>query len=111
MEGLRKLRIYFSKVRAKRRDIQKAGLAEKTAHKMYRKMVKNAPETIWAAFRVTVPGYVRPDAFIWRTSMPSIVQKDARPATPVSMSVPGWRYSLPFPGRKRILLPDTVMST
>ncbi len=40
-------------VRAKRRDIQKAGLAEKTAHKMYRKMVKNAPETIWAAFRVT----------------------------------------------------------
>lgn len=40
-------------VREKRQGIQKAGPAEKAVHKMYTKMVKNAPETIWAAFRVT----------------------------------------------------------
>ena len=40
-------------IRAKRRGVQKAGLAEKAAHKMYTKMVKNAPGTIWAAFQVT----------------------------------------------------------
>ncbi len=40
-------------IRAKRRGIQKADLAEKAAHRMYIEMVKNAPETIWAAFQVT----------------------------------------------------------
>lgn len=40
-------------IQAKKRGIQKAGPAEKAAHKMYTKMVKNAPETIWAAFQVT----------------------------------------------------------
>ena len=40
-------------LQAKRYGIQKTSLAEKTAHKMYLKMVKNAPETVWAAFRVT----------------------------------------------------------
>ncbi|MDE7203359.1 MAG: EFR1 family ferrodoxin [Lachnospiraceae bacterium] len=40
-------------IQAKKRGIQKASLAEKTAHKMYTQMVKNAPETIWAAFQVT----------------------------------------------------------
>lgn len=39
-------------VQEKKRGIQKASLAEKTAHKMYLKMVKNAPETIWADFKV-----------------------------------------------------------
>lgn len=40
-------------IREKRRGVQKAGLAEKTVHKMYTKMVNNAPETVWAAFQVT----------------------------------------------------------
>lgn len=40
-------------VRAKRMGIQKASLAEKTVHKMYLKMVDNAPETVWAAFQVS----------------------------------------------------------
>lgn len=40
-------------LQAKKREIQKASLTEKTVHKMYRKMVKNEPETVWAAFRVT----------------------------------------------------------
>ncbi|MBD5516321.1 MAG: 4Fe-4S ferredoxin, partial [Lachnospiraceae bacterium] len=42
-----------SDVQTKKKSIQKASLAEKTAHKMYLKMVKNAPETIWADFKVT----------------------------------------------------------
>ena len=40
-------------IQAKKRGIQKTSLAEKAAHKMYRKMVGDAPETIWAAFQVT----------------------------------------------------------
>lgn len=40
-------------LREKRRGAQKASLAEKTARKMYTQMVKNEPETLWAAFRVT----------------------------------------------------------
>ena len=40
-------------VEGKKRCIQKAGLAEMAVHKMYLQMVKNAPETIWAAFQVT----------------------------------------------------------
>lgn len=40
-------------LRARRTGVQKAGFAEKTVHKMYTKMVQNAPETIWAAFQVT----------------------------------------------------------
>ncbi len=40
-------------IQAKKKGIQKTSLAEKTVHKMYTKMVHNAPETIWAAFRVT----------------------------------------------------------
>lgn len=40
-------------LQAKKEEVQKASLAERTAHKAYTKMVKNAPETIWAAFRVT----------------------------------------------------------
>lgn len=42
-----------AEIQAKKKGIQKADPAEKAAHKMYLKMVKNAPETIWAAFRVT----------------------------------------------------------
>ena len=42
-----------ARLQAKSQGIQKASLAEKAAHKMYLKMVKNAPETVWAAFRVT----------------------------------------------------------
>lgn len=42
-----------SAIQTKRRGIQKTSLAEKTAHKMYMKMVGNAPETVWAAFQVT----------------------------------------------------------
>lgn len=48
---------HLSQIRAdiqeKRRGVQKAGIAEKTVHKMYTQMVKNAPETVWAAFQVT----------------------------------------------------------
>lgn len=40
-------------IQGKKRGVQKAGIAERTVHKMYLQMVKNAPETIWAAFRVT----------------------------------------------------------
>lgn len=40
-------------IQAKKRGIQKTSLAEKTVHKMYTRMVQNAPETIWAAFQVT----------------------------------------------------------
>lgn len=40
-------------LKAKRKGIQKAGLAEKAIHKMYLQMVKNKPETVWAALRVT----------------------------------------------------------
>lgn len=40
-------------VQAKTRGIQKAGLVERNVHKMYVQMVHNAPETVWAAFRVT----------------------------------------------------------
>lgn len=40
-------------LQAKRKGIQKTSLAEKTVHKMYTQMVKNAPETVWAAFQVT----------------------------------------------------------
>lgn len=40
-------------IQAKKREIQKTSLTEKAAHKMYTKMVKNAPETVWAAFQVT----------------------------------------------------------
>lgn len=40
-------------VQAKKRGMQKASPAEKTAHKMYIKMMNNAPETVWAAFRIT----------------------------------------------------------
>lgn len=40
-------------IQAKKQGVQKAGIAEKTVHKVYMKMVKNAPETVWAAFRVT----------------------------------------------------------
>lgn len=40
-------------LRVKKKGIQKVSLAEKAVHKMYTKMVKNAPETVWAAFRVT----------------------------------------------------------
>ena len=47
---------HLSQIRAdvegKKRCIQKAGLAEMAVHKMYLQMVKNAPETIWAAFYV-----------------------------------------------------------
>lgn len=48
---------HLSQIRAdiqeKRRGVQKAGIAEKTVHKTYAQMVKNAPETVWAAFQVT----------------------------------------------------------
>lgn len=36
-----------------RQEIQKATLKDKTAHKIYTTMVKNAPETIWADYIVT----------------------------------------------------------
>ena len=42
-----------ARLQAKSQGIQKTSLAEKAAHNMYLKMVKNAPETVWAAFRVT----------------------------------------------------------
>lgn len=42
-----------ARLQAKSQGIQKTSFAEKTAHNMYLKMVKNAPETVWAAFRVT----------------------------------------------------------
>lgn len=42
-----------AKLQAKSQGIQKTSLAEKATHNMYLKMVKNAPETVWAAFRVT----------------------------------------------------------
>lgn len=48
---------HLSQIRAdiqkKRGGVQKAGIAEKVVHKMYTQMVKNAPETIWAAFQIT----------------------------------------------------------
>lgn len=40
-------------LQAKRQGIQKTSPEEKAMHEMYQKMVKNAPETVWAAFRVT----------------------------------------------------------
>lgn len=39
-------------IEKKKRAVQKAGLEEKAVHKMYLKMVKNAPETVWASFEV-----------------------------------------------------------
>lgn len=40
-------------LQAKKQGVQKTSLEEKEMHKMYLEMVKNAPETIWAAFQVT----------------------------------------------------------
>lgn len=40
-------------LQAKKRGIQETSPAEKAMHEMYLKMVKNAPETVWAAFHVT----------------------------------------------------------
>lgn len=42
-----------SAIQSKKQGVQKTSLAERTIHKMYTQMVKNAPETVWAAFRVT----------------------------------------------------------
>ena len=57
MEKDKQVEDHLSQIRAdvegKKRCIQKAGLAEMAVHKMYLQMVKNAPETIWAAFQVT----------------------------------------------------------
>lgn len=63
------------KLLARGTGVQKAGFAEKTAHKMYTKMVQNAPETIWAAFQVTdecaavesAPEYALPAASNWKS--------------------------------------------
>lgn len=57
MEKDKQVEDHLSQIRAdvegKKRCIQKAGLTEMAVHKMYLQMVKNAPETIWAAFQVT----------------------------------------------------------
>lgn len=58
----------------------------------------------------SVPGYVPQAAFIWKTNRPFTIQKDARPAAPVSTPAPRWLWALAFPGRKRILPQDTAMS-
>lgn len=100
------------KLLARGTGVQKAGFAEKTAHKMYTKMVQNAPETIWAAFQVTdecaavesAPEYALPAASNWKINMPSTGKRDVRRVTPVFMPVPKWQCSLPFPSRKRIQL-------
>ena len=58
----------------------------------------------------SAPGYVRLAVSTWKISMPSIILKSARHVMPVSMPAPKWRYSSTFPGRKRILPPDTAMN-
>lgn len=40
-------------ITARKQEIQTTSPEEKAAHEMYIQMVKNAPETVWAAFRIT----------------------------------------------------------
>ena len=42
-----------SDISQRRRGIQKASFKDRITHKMYLKMVKNQPETVWAAYRVS----------------------------------------------------------